>query len=62
VAAAHSAFVTAMAMGLRVAASVALVSAVAAYFALPRRPLSQGQETEAANVTGPATAALVPAA
>jgi EmrB/QacA subfamily drug resistance transporter len=37
VAAAHSAFVNAMAMGVRVAAGVALISAIAAIFALPRR-------------------------
>ena len=36
-AAAHSAFVTAMADGMRVAAAVALVAAIAAVFALPRR-------------------------
>src|ERR1019366_8565261 len=38
VSAAHSAFVTAMATGIRVAAAVALVSAIGAIFALPRRP------------------------
>src|ERR1022692_4874595 len=53
VAAAHTAFVTAMAMGMRVAAGVALVSAAAAFFALPRRPLQRPEET-AADVTGPA--------
>jgi len=37
VAAAHSAFVNAMAMGVRVAGCVALISAIAAIFALPRR-------------------------
>ena len=58
--AAHSAFVSAMAMGIRVAAGVAIVSAVAAYFALPRRPLPQG-ETQAAGETRPAPPALVPA-
>ena len=36
-AAAHSAFVTAMADGMRVAAAVALVAAIGAVFALPRR-------------------------
>jgi EmrB/QacA subfamily drug resistance transporter len=60
VTAAHSAFVSAMAMGIRVAAGVAIVSAVAAYFALPRRPLPQG-ETQAAGETRPAPPALVPA-
>ena len=54
VTAAHSAFVSAMAMGIRVAAGVAIVSAVAAYFALPRRPQSQG-ETQATGETRPAT-------
>jgi EmrB/QacA subfamily drug resistance transporter len=58
VAAAHGAFVHAMAMGLRVAAGVAILSAVAAYFALPRRPLAQSQDTVAAR---PAAAALEPA-
>jgi len=61
VAAAHSAFVNAMAMGMRVAAGVALVSAVAAIFALPR----QGKPTVAVAPqpaeARPATAALVPA-
>jgi EmrB/QacA subfamily drug resistance transporter len=60
VAAAHSAFVNAMAMGLRVAAGVALISAVAAIFALPRR--HEPQVTEVTEVTGPAATALVPAA
>ncbi len=62
VAAAHSAFVNAMAMGVRVAAAVALVSAVAAVFALPRRP--QAALTDAAPAAAPqrAAAALVPAA
>ncbi len=36
-AAAHSAFVTAMALGIRVAAAVALAAAIAAVFALPRQ-------------------------
>ena len=63
VAAAHSAFVNAMAMGVRVAAAVALVAAVAAIFALPRR--HQPQATQIApvtEVTRPATKALLPAA
>jgi EmrB/QacA subfamily drug resistance transporter len=63
VAAAHSAFVNAMAMGVRVAAAVALVSGVAAIFALPRR--REPQATQAApvtQVTRPATTALLPAA
>jgi EmrB/QacA subfamily drug resistance transporter len=46
--AAHSAFVDAMAMGIRVAAAVALVAAVAAIFALPRR-----SRPVAAEVTSP---------
>jgi EmrB/QacA subfamily drug resistance transporter len=62
VAAAHGAFVHAMAMGIRVAAAVALIAALAAFFALPRRPLARAGEAEAAKVTGPATAALAPAA
>ena len=52
--AAHSAFVGAMDAGMRVAACVALASAIAAVFALPRRPLP-----EAAEVTQPAPAELV---
>ena len=47
VTAAHSAFVSAMAMGIRVAAAVALVAAVAAIVALPRR--SQPAPVEAAS-------------
>lgn len=57
VGAAHSAFVNAMAMGMRVAAGVALVSAIGAVFALPRR-----RKPEAADLTRPASAVLVPAA
>ncbi len=57
VGAAHSAFVNAMAMGMRVAAGVALVSAIGAVFALPRR-----RKPEAAGLTRPASAVLVPAA
>jgi hypothetical protein len=64
IAAAHSAFVNAMAMGVRVAAGVALVSAVAAIFALPRR--REPEATQAVPVTEmvtrPATKALLPAA
>jgi hypothetical protein len=60
VAAAHSAFVNAMAMGVRVAAAAALISAIAAIFALPRR--HQPQATQVTPVTGPATTALLPAA
>jgi EmrB/QacA subfamily drug resistance transporter len=63
VAAVHSAFVNAMAMGVRVAAGVALVSAVAAIFALPRRREPQATQIAAVTeVTAPATAALLPAA
>jgi EmrB/QacA subfamily drug resistance transporter len=78
VAAAHSAFVTSMAVGVRVAAAVALVSAVAAIFALPRRrapeathaapdtevtgPATTAQDAPDIEVTGPATTALLPAA
>ena len=57
VGAAHSAFVNAMAMGMRVAAGVALVSAIGAVFALPRR-----RKPEAVGLTRPASAVLVPAA
>ena len=60
VAAAHSAFVNAMAMGVRVAAGIALVCAIAAIFALPRR--REPQATQAAPVTGPAITALLPSA
>jgi EmrB/QacA subfamily drug resistance transporter len=60
VAAAHSAFVNAMAMGVRVAAGVALVSAVAAIFALPRRRNPVVAETP--RPTTPRPAALLPAA
>ena len=60
VAAAHSAFVNAMAMGVRVAAGVALVSAVAAIFALPRR--RNPVVAEAPRPTTPRPAALLPAA
>ena len=64
VAAAHSAFVNAMAMGIRVAAGVALISAIAAIFALPRRR-REPQATQVApvtEVTRSATKALLPAA
>ena len=60
VAAAHSAFVNAMAMGVRVAAGVALVSAVAAIFALPRR--RNPVVAEAPRPATPRPAALLPAA
>jgi EmrB/QacA subfamily drug resistance transporter len=62
VAAAHSAFVNAMAMGLRVAAGVALISAVAAIFALPRREPQATQAAPVTDVTRPTTKALLPAA
>ena len=63
VAAAHSAFVNAMAMGVRVAAGVALVSAVAAIFALPRRREVQATQIAVVTaVTGAASPALLPAA
>jgi hypothetical protein len=55
-AAAHNAFVNAMAMGIRVAAAVALISAVAAIFALPRRHQPQAsQVAPVTEVTGLAT-------
>jgi len=63
VGAAHSAFVNAMAMGVRVAAGVALISAVAAIFALPRRREPQAtQVAPVTKVTRPVTTALLPAA
>jgi EmrB/QacA subfamily drug resistance transporter len=60
VSAAHIAFVNAMAIGVRVAAAAALVSAVAAVFALPRRGKPTAVAPQSAE-TLPATAALVPA-
>jgi len=52
-----------MAMGVRVAAAVALISAVAAIFALPRRHEPQAtQVAPPTPVTSPATTALLPAA
>jgi EmrB/QacA subfamily drug resistance transporter len=59
--AAHSAFVNAMAMGLRVAAAVALVSAVAAIFTLPRRHRPALAEAVRPIITEPAPAALLAA-
>jgi hypothetical protein len=46
-----------MAMGMRVAAGVALVCAIGAVFALPPR-----RKPEAPGLTRPASAVLVPAA
>src|ERR1022692_2166533 len=61
--AAHSAFVNAMAMGVRVAAGVALVSAIAVIFALPpRRPEPAWAEAAPPAAPEPATAALLPVA
>jgi EmrB/QacA subfamily drug resistance transporter len=58
--AAHNAFVGAMGLGIRVAAVVALVSAVAAIFALPRRSRPQpAQVIRAAEETRPAEETLV---
>ncbi len=48
-AAAHEAFVHAMSLGLRVAAAVALASAIAAIFALPRRGAMQAAGAESAD-------------
>jgi EmrB/QacA subfamily drug resistance transporter len=53
--AAHQAFVTAMSLGLRVAAAIALASAVAAIFALPRRRQPDGA---GATETGAAASAV----
>jgi EmrB/QacA subfamily drug resistance transporter len=58
VAAAHSAFVSALAVGVRVAAGVALVSAVAAVFALPRRQTTGS--TQPVRVPAPARSAGAP--
>ncbi len=55
--AAHSAFVTSMGTGMRVAAAVALAAAIGAVFALPRRP---ARDTTAAAAT-PAPATPAPA-
>jgi EmrB/QacA subfamily drug resistance transporter len=56
--AAHAAFVHAMTVGLRVAVAVALVSAIAAAFALPRRqpPAATGLACESADSGRPAAA------
>jgi len=62
VSAAHIAFVNAMAIGVRVAAAAALVSAVAAVFALPRQGKPTVVVAPQPTETQPATtAALVPA-
>ncbi|HEY4853536.1 MAG TPA: MFS transporter [Streptosporangiaceae bacterium] len=63
VSAAHIAFVNAMAIGVRVAAAAALVSAVAAVFALPRqrKPAVAVAVAPQPAETQPATAALVSA-
>src|SRR6266849_1347230 len=61
VSAAHIAFVNAMAIGVRVAAAAALVSAVAAVFALPRQGKPAVAVAPQPTETQPATAALVPA-
>jgi len=63
-AAAHSAFVTAMADGMRVAAAVALVAAIAAVFALPRRSRLAAPPVAAADPAAtaePAAGTRVPA-
>jgi EmrB/QacA subfamily drug resistance transporter len=56
VASAHRAFVTSMAMGMRVSAAVALAAAVAAFIALPGR--RQALVTGAVRVVAPAPAGL----
>jgi EmrB/QacA subfamily drug resistance transporter len=60
--AAHAAFVHAMSLGLRVAAAVALASAVAAIFALPRRGATQpaGADEAADAVSAKADAVTAP--
>jgi EmrB/QacA subfamily drug resistance transporter len=55
VSAAHDAFVSSMGLGIRVAAAVALASAVAAVFALPRRPAGAHAETQDAAPTATAS-------
>ncbi len=57
VAAAHSAFVTSMAAGMRVAAAVAMVSAVASFFALGRRRPRRAAAAEPARGPAAETAA-----
>src|SRR5580700_2524091 len=54
--AAHDAFVSSMGLGIRVAAVVALVSAAAAVFALPRQP--RPRPAEATRPDGPARPAV----
>jgi EmrB/QacA subfamily drug resistance transporter len=56
VGAAHNAFVSAMGLGIRVAAAVALVSAATAVFALPRRPRPAAEEARSAGQIRPAAA------
>jgi hypothetical protein len=56
VSAAHDAFVSSMGLGIRVAAAVALVSAVAAVFALPRG--QAGAHAAGPAATAPAAAVL----
>jgi EmrB/QacA subfamily drug resistance transporter len=55
--AAHEAFVSAMSLGIKVAAVVALVSAAAAVFALPRRGPRSAERSRPAQPAGPAGAA-----
>ena len=60
VAAAHEAFTQAMSMGMRVAAAVAIAAAIGAFFALPRHPVPERQQTEA-ELSRPVTAELAAA-
>ena len=60
-AAAHSAFTTAMADGMRVAAAVALVAAIGAVFALPRRRATAPAVAHAEPAADPAADTCVPA-
>lgn len=57
--AAHAAFVHAMSLGLRVAAAVALASAVAAIFALPRRGAAQASSADDPAEAASATRAAI---
>jgi EmrB/QacA subfamily drug resistance transporter len=63
VSAAHSAFVSAMDLGMRVAACVAIVSAIGAIFALPRRgrpAIAEVTQPQGTDVSQRAAAELLP--
>ncbi len=46
IAAAHQAYVSSMALGMRLAAAVAVVAAIGAFLSLPRRPRGEATETD----------------